>query len=145
MIDAVFATLKRIPNWFKFAHLPDLLKSYSTFLNISCGILNKSAMSKSLLYSSFNLKQGGVVLYTLAAVCRMMFACLKVKVFHKLKKTCQSHPPLTVVGRTKILNIATMITGFSDLACLKNLCWENFKKMAKNGQNRLKMTIFPYF
>ena len=29
----------------------------------------------------------------------------------------RSHPPLAVVGRTKILNIATMLVGFSNPIC----------------------------
>ena len=39
---------------------------------------------------------------------------LRLRVLTQLWAFALVHPPLAVVGRTKILNIATMLAGFSD-------------------------------
>ena len=46
-----------------------------------------------------------------------------------------AHPPLTVVGRTKILNIATMLAGFSDPISTPPCMFEKLLlgKFQKNG------------
>ena len=69
-----------------------------------------------------------------------------VKVADHIKGECRSKflhstgirlvvtPPLAVIGRKRILNIATMLVGFSNHISTPPCM---FEKMAKNGRNRL--------